>query len=173
MKKKTITCALGTMMITAAAFLPVYAADSPNMEVKYTQETTYILSIPSDIDLSANSVSKAENIGLSAINAAPDKKVQVKIKSGISNSEVELSRTGETSTKVVSKVTDKENKSISDNFIVAEFEGTSDTPKPIVTGTGILNFSKIEDAIDANADVKAGEYTGTIVFEGAVVDKQP
>lgn len=169
--KKRVSAGVMITMLMAATVFPAYAAD--NMEVQYSQNTTYMLSIPASITLSANDPVKAENIGLSKVNAAPDKKVQVKIKSGITNSKVELARKDDTETKVVSTVTDKDGSPVSDGFVVAEFAGTSDDPAPIVSGTGVLNFSRIEDNAGSAAAIKAGSYTGTIVFEGAIVSPNP
>lgn len=165
MKKKMITGLLGVMAAAAMA-LPVSAADD-TMTVQYSQATTYTLSIPATITLSENQAAQAENIGVSAVNTEPGKKVQVKVSSGITNNQVELVRTGDTTTKVVSDVTDKDGNKVSNGFVVAEFQDMSTTP--ITAGTGILNFSAIRDS--AGGTVKAGSYTGTIVFEASVEDR--
>lgn len=167
MKKSRMMAGVLSVMMMGAMALPVSAAND-TMTVEYSQQTTYTLSIPATITLSADQASKAENIGVSAVNTAPDKKVQVSIKNGITNNnQVELTRTGDGTTKVVSDVTDKDNQVVSNGTVVAEFQDMS--TDPIKTGTGILNFSAIKDS--AGGTVKAGNYAGTIVFEASVVNR--
>ena len=166
MRKSRMMAGVLSVMMMGAMALPVSAAND-TMTVEYSQQTTYTLSIPATITLSADEAKQATSIGVSEVNTAPDKKVQVSIKSGITNNQVELTRTGDSTTKVVSDVTDKDNQAVSNGTVVAEFQDMS--TDPITTGTGILNFSAIRD--NADGTVKAGSYTGTITFEASVVDR--
>lgn len=167
MKKSKITAGVLSVMMAGAMTLPVFAADDA-LTVQYSQQTTYTLSIPATITLSSSASAQVQDIGVSAVNTAPDKKVQVKISSGItSNNQVELGREGDANTKVVSDVTDKDSQPVSNGFVVAEFQDMSTTP--ITAGTGVLNFSEIKDS--AGGTVKAGSYQGTIVFEASVTER--
>lgn len=156
----------GMMSAAMLAAMPVYAANNDSMKVTYSQDNTYMLSIPASIELLSTEGKTVENIGVSAVNTTPTQKVQVKIKSGITTShQVELVRQDDADTKVVSDVTDKDGKAVSNGFVVAEFKDTSTTP--ITAGTGVLNFSAVKDS--AGGTVKAGSYSGTIVFEADTV----
>lgn len=158
----------GMMSAAMLAAMPVYAANEDSMIVNYSQGNTYMLNIPKSIDLSSTEGKTVENIGVSAVNTTPTQKVQVKIKSGITDkNQVELVRQDDADTKVVSDVTDKDGNKVSNGFVVAEFQNTSTTP--ITTGTGVLNFSAVKDSADGT--VKAGSYSGTIVFEADVVGR--
>lgn len=158
----------GMMCAAMLAAMPVYAANEESMKVNYSQDNTYMLSIPTSIELSSTAGKKAENIGVSAVNTTPTEKVQVKIKSGIINNQVELVRQDDTGTKVVSDVTDKDGNKVSNGFVVAEFQDMSTVP---IAGanTNVLNFSAVQDS--AGGTVKAGSYLGTIVFGVDVVDR--
>lgn len=175
MKKNRLTKKAWAGMIVGAAMLtamPVCAVENESekeMPVEYSQDTTYTLSIPQSITLSATDSEKATSIGVSAVNTTPTEKVQVTIKSGITNHQVELSRENDDSTKVVSTVTDYQGSEVSNETVVAEFQDMSTTP---VAGadTNVLNFSAVKDS--ENGTVKAGSYSGTIVFEAKVVDRE-
>lgn len=167
MKKRMIAGVLSVAMLSMTA-MPVMAENS-SMNVQYTQNTTYTLNIPAQINLSATDATKAEQIGVTAVNTKPTEKVQVKVKGSLTNSRVTLSRADDSSTNVVSTVTDKDGKNVSDGFVVAEFQDMS--TEPITLGTGILNFSKVVDSTDNTAAIKAGTYTGTIIFEASVVSR--
>ncbi|MDO4341090.1 MAG: hypothetical protein Q4C91_23950 [Eubacteriales bacterium] len=168
--KLTKKALAGIMSAAMLAAMPVYAEneESKDMTVEYLQDTTYTLSIPESITLSSTAEKKVKNIGVSAVNTTPAEKVKVKIKSGITNNQVELVRQDYTGTKVVSDVTDKDGNKVSNGFVVAEFQDMSTVP---VAGanTNILNFSAVKDS--AGGTVKAGSYSGTIVFEADVVDR--
>ena len=174
MKKNRLTKKAWAGMIVGAAMLtalPVCAVENEEKEmpVEYSQDTTYTLSIPQSITLSATDSEKATSIGVSAVNTTPTEKVQVTIKSGITDNQVELSRENDDSTKVVSTVTDYQGSEVSNETVVAEFQDMSTTP---VAGadTNILNFSAVKDS--ENGTVKAGKYSGTIVFEASVVNRE-
>lgn len=174
MKKNRLTKKAWAGMIVGAAMLtalPVCAVENEekDMPVEYSQDTTYTLSIPQSITLSATDAKQATSIGVSAVNTTPTEKVQVTIKSGITNHQVELEREKDTATKVVSTVTDYQGSEVSNETVVAEFQDMSTTP---VAGadTNVLNFSAVKDS--ENGTVKAGSYSGTIVFEASVVDRE-
>ncbi len=162
---------MSAAMLAAA---PVYAEnqETESMPVEYSQDTTYVLSIPQSVTLSATSGVTAQNIGVSSVNTAPTKKVRVTIKSGITDkNQVELVRADDTTgTKVVSDVTDNADSAVSNEDVVAEFQDMSTTPIA-GTGTNILKFSKVKDSA-GETTVKAGSYSGSIVFEAKVVDRK-
>ena len=175
MKKNRLTKKAWAGMIVGAAMLtalPVCAVENEekDMPVEYSQDTTYTLSIPQSITLSATDSKQAASIGVSAVNTTPTEKVQVTIKSGITNHQVELSRENDDSTKVVSTVTDYQGSEVSNETVVAEFQDMSMTPAA-GADTNVLNFSKVVDGEDSQNTVKAGSYSGTIVFEAKVVDR--
>lgn len=170
LKKTVLAGMLGAALLTA---MPVYAAENEpkkeekNVTVNYTQVSTYTLSIPASIDLSASSA-ETEAIGVSEVNIEPGKKLQIKIKSGITEKhQVELARESDSNTKVVSDVTDSSKKPVSNGDVVAEFQNMSTAPIA-GAGTNVLNFSAVADS--AGGTVKAGKYSGTIVFEAVIVD---
>lgn len=167
MKRKTITGLIGiTMGITFA--LPIHADDT-SMTIEYQKATTYTLHIPTGVTLSSDSNVKSDTIGVSKVNTAPNEKVQVAVKSGIDeHGNVVLTRKDDSATTAISTVTDKDGKIVKDHTVVAEFEGTLNTP--ITEGTGILNFSAI--TASEGTIVKAGSYHGTLVFEASVVAKE-
>lgn len=172
MAKKVLAGMISAAMLAA---VPAYAestgsADNDRITVNYSLNTTYMLSIPASIDLSSTESKKVENIGLKEVNTTPAQKVQVKIKEGITNNQVVLERDGDTTTKVVSDVTDGQGNKVSIGSVIAEFEDMSITP--ITTGTGVLNFSAVKDSENAQATVKAGSYKGTIVFAAETVNRQ-
>lgn len=158
MKKKVIASALG-MMLLSATVLPVHAED---MSVSYSQTTTYTLSIPKSIDLSKDNSVTAQSIGVSAVNTAPTEKVQVKIKDGITDGKVTLSRENDLATTVVSSVTQDGN-IVNNGSVIAEFQDT------VISPAKTIDFSAIEDS--KGGVVKAGTYNGTITFEGTVVPR--
>ena len=162
----------GMMSAAMLAAMPVYADNTGNNDhiiVTYSQNTTYMLSIPASITLSSTDTAQATDIGVSAVNTTPTEKVQVTITSGITNYQVELERDGDSETTVVSEVTDGLGNPVSIGSVIAEFKDMSTVP--ITAGTGVLNFSKVKDGADETAAVKAGSYSGTIVFEGKVVNR--
>lgn len=165
---KTAMKGIMGLAIAAAMLTPVHAeADAGTQEtpltITYDKSTEYQLTIPSELEVdNVNEVSRA--IGVESVNTRPDEKVQVKIKTGVSDAgKVTLTRTGgtpavttETTVSLTSKGT-----GISANAVIAEFQDQSNTA---VTG-GTLYFSPIPE------DAQAGEYTGKIVFEAAVVKR--
>ena len=169
MKKKWIA-GMMTAVLAVGMVMPVSAAENQTddqMTVEYEQVSTYTLHIPASVDLTAEGGN--EKVGVSQVNTKPGEKLQVKIKSGINgSSQVELGRENDSNTKVVSLVTDSKGNSMNNGSIVAEFQGMSTTA--ITTGTagdGTLNFGAIKDS--TGGTVKAGTYTGVIVFEGSMV----
>ncbi|MEG0662742.1 MAG: hypothetical protein RR472_05635 [Anaerovoracaceae bacterium] len=87
------------------------------------------------------------------------------MKSGITDGKVTLERVGDTKTTVTSAVTNSAKTALINGSVVAEFQDTSITP--VGTLTGELIFAKLQDSAGGKS-VKAGTYTGTMTFEGAV-----
>ena len=166
--KRRFGMAMATAIAMSMMVLPVSAADN-SLSVEYGQATTYTLSIPAAVTLSSTAATSQSSIGVSAINTTPGEKVQVKIKSGITNGKVELVRENDNTTKVVSTVTGKNSAAVTNGFVVAEFQDMNTTA--IDTNAGELNFSKVVDSTSESATVKAGTYKGTLVFEGAIVNR--
>lgn len=166
MKRKIMT-GIASIAFAWTFAIPIHAED---MSVSYAKETTYTLTIPNKITLSSTSATNTSDsgkIGVKEVNTTPDQKVQIKIQSGITDGKIELTRTEDAATKVSSDITDKDNQIVTNNTVIAEFQGTS--INPIIEGTGVFNFSAITDT--KGDIVKAGNYTGTLVFEASVVKR--
>lgn len=168
MKRKLLVGMMSALLVAGMA-VPVGATGSdPNdsLDVKYSLNSSYTLNIPATVTLAADGGSTS--VGVSAVNTAPTEKVQIKISSGINESnQVTLTRDGDNTTKVVSEVTDSQKKKLSNGSIVAEFQDMDTTAITGAYGDGTLNFGAIADS--SGGTVKAGSYTGTIVFEAGIV----
>lgn len=169
--KKRIPAGITAAMMLGAMALTAGASDvgtDPQMEVVYEQPTTYTLSIPSDVTLTENGGDT--EVGVTDVNTKPDEKVQIKVKTGADGGKVTLTREGDGQTTVVSEVTDSNGQTVSNGTVVAEFQDMDTTAITVgAAGDGTLSFGVIKDG--AGTTVKAGKYTGTLVFEGAVVPR--
>ena len=168
MKRKMLVGMMSVLLAVGMA-VPVGATSSdPNdsLDVEYTLNSSYTLSIPETVTLTADGGSAT--VGVDAVNTTPTEKVQVKILSGINEShQVTLTRDGDQTTTVVSEVTDSNGSSLGNGSVVAEFQDMSDEAIDGDYGDGTLNFGEIADS--NGETVKAGSYTGTIVFEASIV----
>ncbi len=149
--------------IIAGGAMTAYAEEgSTNVTFRKDASTsTFTLNIPTTVVLKETEVVGA-SVGLHAINVTSAEKVQIKVKSGITNGEVTLTDTSDSSKNVTSTVSlTNGGAGIADDAVVAEFEGKSIVP----TVGGSLYFSPV------GADADAGLYTGTITFEASIVNK--
>lgn len=155
--------------LMAASALPAYATETDaqlstekEMEVIYKMASSFTLTIPETVTLS-NISTVTKRVSMQTVNVGSKEKVQVKVKSGISDGKVTLTDKKDASNTCTSVVSLERGAAtgIADDAVVAEFEGNSTTA---VTG-GTLCFSKV-------SDVLAGEYTGSIVFEASIVAKE-
>ena len=89
MKKKVVSSTIALLLAGAMA-LPVHAEEKTT-QVSYTAGNTYTINIPATLELEPG-VEKTLNIGMDSINVEPTKKVDVKVKSGITNGNVTLDR---------------------------------------------------------------------------------
>lgn len=158
--KKWLGMAMAAVMMGSMA-VPVLATGTTSndtLTVGYTEASTYTLNIPASVTLKETE-EVSQSIGLSAINVATTEKVQIKVKSGISNGNVALTDAKDSENKCTSTVSlSSGGAGIGDNAVVAEFEGTGTT----ATMGGTLFFSKL-------GDIPAGTYSGTITFEAGIV----
>lgn len=140
----------------------VYASEANDtMTVQYTKQDTssFVLSIPKTVTLSETNITEAP-IAMSEVALLDGRKVEVKVKSGVTGGAVTLTD-AESTESIQSTVSLEENgAALADNEVVAEFEGSSTD----ATQGGTLYFSKLEN-------VQPGNYTGQIVFEAAIVNK--
>ncbi|HIR91809.1 MAG TPA: hypothetical protein IAB98_00115 [Candidatus Egerieimonas intestinavium] len=156
-KSKLIAGAMGMMML-GAMVLPVHADE---MEVKYQQQSTWIVSIPQTTLSQTQEVE--QTVSATAMNIRPDEKLQVKIK-GLTEGKVTLTRDDSkaTTTSTVSTTSNSVNP-ITVDTVIAEFE---DQSTDFVNGTtGKLYFSAIPE------ETKAGDYSGTITYVMETVKK--
>ncbi len=148
--------------LIAAAAVPAYAIEDQTgeMKVSFKKAASYELNIPATFLLNeVTDSSKA--IGVRSINLPTDKKLQIKVSSGIENGKVTLEDESDATNTCSSTVSlEKGGTGIDANAVVAEFEGMSRT----ATYGGTLYFTKLEN-------VQAGSYSATIVFTASVVDK--
>lgn len=168
--KKKIVAGMMSAMLAVGMVMPVSAAQPNNeLDVQYSLESTYTLSIPTTVTV-LNENGGSAKVVVSAVNTTPNEKVQVTITSGITDHQIELARENNTDTKVVSEVTDSKGNKLSNQSVVAEFRDMSITA--IIDGTagdGTINFGELKDS-QGNA-IKAGTYNGTIVFGASVVSR--
>lgn len=171
MKKRILVGMMSALLVVGMAMPARAAGSDPNdsLDVEYALGTSYMLSIPTTVTLTADGGDTT--VGVSAVNTAPTEKVQVKIKSGINKEhQVELKRDRDQTTTVVSIVMDSYKNELSNGSVVAEFQDmdTMAIFSPLY-GNGTLSFGAIADK--EGRTVKAGSYTGTLVFEGAIVPR--
>lgn len=166
MRKKKLAAGMVSVMLAGVMVMPVLAEEpTESVEVTYSQASTYTLSIPDKITLSPGEESVPVRIGASAVNMAPGRGLCIRIAGGLTEEgKIELKRTlDESGAKIVSDVTYSDTGHpvhINDSLIL--YTGTDETPYIE------LNFSKVQDGTDPAAEIKAGEYTGTVVFKGTV-----
>ena len=147
--------------VMALSVMPVCAANenTGEMEVGYTEASTYTLSIPQSVTLSEEK-EVSQNIGISAVNVGTKEKVQIKVSQGISDKKVSLTDVKDSANIAKSTVSlTSGGEGISVDTAVAEFKGTSTVP----TMGGVLYFSPLND-------VPAGTYSGTITFSANIVE---
>jgi len=174
MNKKIIA---GVISLTMMSAVVMSAAASETMTVTYKKETSYVMSIPSRVELSDINTVGVTNIGVSEVNTEPNKVVVISLKEGIEyvifkdesispKYGVLLERENDTDTKIYASAT-LNGSTAWNSGPVAEFTGTSTVPIDS-NRDGRMSFGGVE-SIDGGV-VKAGKYTTTLVFEGSVKD---
>lgn len=158
MKKKVVSSTIALLLAGAMA-LPVHAEEKTT-QVSYTAENTYTINIPATLELEPG-VEKTLNIGMDSINVEPTKKVDVKVKSGITNGNVTLDRANSSDITTSTVSLTSNGQGITNNEVVATFQDQETTP---IQG-GKLYFS----GLDSN--LNAGTWTGSIVFEVDIVNR--
>lgn len=128
--------------------------------LSYNVTPDYTVVIPRAVKLSSKDITM--QITATKINAEPNYQVQVKVSGGLTEGKVKLARTNDTSYEIYAPLK-LGNSSIDSNTAVAAFKEHDTTALP---GTGILTFGAPADA-DGSADIKAGDYTGTLTFQVA------
>lgn len=155
MRKRIFAGVLSVALMVTIA-IPVSAEDN-QMKVQYEKAATYTLTIPQTITLSADSTVISDEISVSDVNTKPNEKVQVKISSGLTtDGKVELTRTNDANTKVVSAITMEGSVPVTSDTEILSAEGI------VAKASKKLNFSAIQDS--AGGTVKAGIYEGTLTF---------
>lgn len=159
MKKKVVSSAMALLLVGAMA-IPVHAAEEKTTEVSYKEANAYVIDIPATLELEVGQ-EKTLPIGMTSINVEPTKKVEVKVKQGITDGAVTLTRQNaqDTTTSTVSLTS--AGQGIGNNEVVATFQNQATAP----TQGGTLYFA----GLDSN--LKAGTWTGNIVFEVNVVNR--
>lgn len=170
--KKRITAGITAAMILGAMALTAGAADAdPQMEVTYEQATTYTLSIPATVTLTAEGGSA--KVGVAEVNTKPDEKVLIKV-SGLSfDNDVLLVREGEAqgtaAAGVLSAVTNSNDWDVINGSVVAVFQDMNPTAiESGEGGDGTLNFGPLRALSGEDDPIKAGKYKGTLTFVGEV-----
>ena len=158
MKKKVVSSTIALLLAGAMA-LPVHAEEKTT-QVSYTAGNTYTINIPATLELEPG-VEKTLNIGMDSINVEPTKKVDVKVKSGITNGNVTLDRANSSDITTSTVSLTSNGQGITNNEVVATFQDQATTP---IQG-GKLYFS----GLDSN--LNAGTWTGRIVFEVDIVNR--
>lgn len=158
MKKKAVSSAMALLLVGAMA-LPVHAEEKTT-QVSYTEGNAYVVDIPATLELKRD-VEKELNISMDSMNVEPTKKVEVKVKNGITGGAVTLTRQNATDTTTSKVSLTSGGTGITDNQVVAAFQDQTTTP----TQGGTLYFA----GLDSN--LKAGTWTGNIVFEVNVVNR--
>lgn len=162
MTRKMLAGILAVGMIAAAA-VPAYATDeekTEQMTVSFEKKSSYLLNIPAQLELS-DITGKAKAIGVNSINLPTNKKLQIKVSSGIKDGKVTLTDENDAANTCSSTVSlASGGTGIADNAVVAEFADMSTE----ATSGGKLYFSRLEN-------VQAGTYKGTITFVASIVGK--
>lgn len=158
MKKKVVSSTIALLLAGAMA-LPVHAEEKTT-QVSYTAGNTYTINIPATLELEPG-VEKTLNIGMDSINVEPTKKVDVKVKSGITNGNVTLDRANSSDITTSTVSLTSNGQGVTNNEVVATFQDQATTP---IQG-GKLYFS----GLDSN--LNAGTWTGSIVFEVDIVNR--
>ena len=158
MKKKVVSSTIALLLAGAMA-LPVHAEEKTT-QVSYTAGNTYTINIPATLELEPG-VEKTLNIGMDSINVEPTKKVDVKVKSGITNGNVTLDRANSSDITTSTVSLTSNGQGITNNEVVATFQDQATTP---IQG-GKLYFS----GLDSN--LNAGTWTGSIVVEVDIVNR--
>ena len=158
MKKKVVSSTIALLLAGAMA-LPVHAEEKTT-QVSYTAGNTYTINIPATLELEPG-VEKTLNIGMDSINVEPTKKVDVKVKSGITNGNVTLDRANSSDITTSTVSLTSNGQGITNNEVVATLQEQATTP---IQG-GKLYFS----GLDSN--LNAGTWTGSIVFEVDIVNR--
>ena len=170
MKKQLAATAAAALALTGAcAFGGTALADdgnSKNMDVTYSVDSTFTLSIPDRVELTeTESTIAAVAVGVSSANIAPEKKLTITVSSngfeGTDNT-LKLTHTDKDSVTIKTSV-GIDGYPVTDNSVVATFpEGM------IGLSTKTMTFSSITDA-DGGSKVQAGSYKTVMTFTGAIV----
>lgn len=157
MKKKQAAAGILGIMLMSAAVLPVHAE---TMDVTYREANSYMVNIPSSVDLSNGAAS--EKLEVKNVNLEPGKEIKIKISQGVdTNGVIELSRENDTATKTVttvSKTADGAGIALNTDFVSFTANGSQN-----------LFFSALE--AKGGGQVKAGNYSGQLTFTVTAPDK--
>lgn len=160
MKKGNIAAGACGFLLAGMLALPAHAADERSTTVTYTEGNRYMIEIPANVLLSTEKETET-SITASEINISPTEQVEVGVKDGVSSGTVELKRAGSTETAASTVSLTKGGSGIQDGEAVAVFKGQATT----AAEGGTLYFSPLP------GDLKAGTWTGTIVFDISTVTK--
>lgn len=160
--KRKIVSSLAALLLVGAMAVPVSANQAESQtNVTYTEPDNYMISIPAEVKLSTSQEVSA-SITATEMNISPKGKLRVRIKGGIEDGKVTLTREGasDTTKSTVSLASGGTGIDVVDT-VVAEFQGQS---TKAVTG-GTLYFSKLP------SDLKAGTWNGQITFAIGILNQ--
>lgn len=171
MKKRVVralAAGMAGIFLFPASAMAANTTSPQSVTVTYTQGNEYIISIPPRVNLSLDK-DISYSITADKINIAPDKKVQVSVASGISDGKVTLTRINSSGNDTITSTVSLSDggKGIADNETIAVFKEMDSTPE---TG-GTLYFTALNKALAKGEELKAGDWSGTLTFSIAVVDK--
>ena len=163
--KKWTGCALAAAVIACGSMAApamaadITTADTRNTTVNYSQESSYMVTIPGSVTLSGTGTADL-TVSASTMNIAPDKRLEVKLTGGISSAgKVTLSEAADGNVQVTSLV-QLGNAAVTADTVVAEFKNLSTTP----TAGGTLTLGAPQPTASGQTEVQAGTYTGTLTF---------
>ena len=156
-KKQLLLGAMGLMMAGVLA-MPVNAKERTT-NVSYTETNAYEISIPENLELKPGE-EKTLTISMSKMNVSPTEQVTVKVKSGIKDGAVTLTRENASDVTTSTVSLQSGGTGIADNAVVATFKDQNTAPEQ---GGGTLYFTGLA------GNLKAGNWKGTMVFEAEIV----
>lgn len=162
--KKKIIAGIMSMMMVAAMVVPVSATGNNKVEVIYTEDNTYVLSIPTTVDLDKDG--GQADILATKVNIEPNKELRIRVadKQLTPEGEVTLKRedASQTTTSRVSLVKDGKD-GIDTTTIITSYKEQDDD----VSSGGKIYFGALED------DLQAGIWKGTITFSASIEPSTP
>lgn len=150
MKKNKLIAGAMSLAMLCTMTVPAYAQDSQsgNVNVYYTEPSTFTLSIPENVDISTPD--QSINVGVKEVNIRQGESIAVGTQSVNDTGEFTL-QTGERTVKTTLK---KQNgQPITPKDTIEEFKDN---------GTTKLTFGEVKDI--NGGEPKAGRYRGTLTF---------